>query len=289
MQRTAVTALAAAAVATGAIGIPAAEAATLEQLINQNLRFTFEDNSAEDLGVDQNNNGLLDVGDTLRGVFSFESFVSQPSGEAFPLNGTTNSAVHGLFEIEAREKNEVSPGAFTFDFQPHAGFESDFGDGAMVALWESDTLLNPFACGTKAACEAGATAGDLRLVLGFDEGENIWGAGPAPDDISAARDVAFAANIGQYGARINVLESTLDVPPFIDLTDGSIIAGELVNFPAQVILSGQILGSAGIDSEYPTFNDADIQMSVVPIPAALPLFLAGLGALGMIGWRRNAA
>jgi hypothetical protein len=289
MQRTAVTALAAVGVAAASLGVPSANAATLEQLINNNLTFTLEDNSAEDLGVDQNNNGLLDVGDTLRGVFAFESFVAMPSGAAFPLNGTDNSAVHGLFEIEVRDKNQVSAGSFTFGFQPHAGFESVYGPGAMVALYESNTALNPFACGTKDACEAGATNGDLRLVLGFAEGkENIWGAGPAPDDIEAARDIAFAANIGQYGARINVLESNLAVPPFIDLTYGSFIAGEFVNFPAEVILSGQILGSGGIDSEYPTFDDADIQMAVVPIPAALPLFLASLGALGMIGRRRNA-
>lgn len=288
MQRTAVTALAAAALATGAIGVPSADAATLEQLVRQNLSFSLEDNSAEDLGVDQNANGLLDVGDTLKGVFSFENFVGLPSGETFPLNGTDNSAVHGLFEIEVAEKNG-SAGAFTFDFQPHAGFESAFGDGAMVALWESGTPLNVFNCGTKAACEAGATEGDLALVLGFDEGENIWGAGPAPDDIEAAREISFTSNIGTYGARINVLESNINVPEFLDLTAASVIAGELVDFPAQVILSGQILGSAEIDSEYPTFDDADIQMSVVPIPAALPLFLAGLGALGMVGWRRNAA
>jgi hypothetical protein len=77
--------------------------------------------------------------------------------------------------------------------------------------------------------------------------------------------------------------------PFIDITDPSVIAGKEVSFPAQVIGSGQILGSAGMNSEYPIFNEGDIQLRVVPIPAALPLFLAGLGALGVIGWRRNAA
>jgi len=294
MHRRAFTALAAAAVATGALSVPAADAATLEQLINAHPQFTFEDDSAEGLGVDANNNNRLDVGDTLRGVISFQSFIAQPSGTTFPLDGATNDAVHGLFEIRASQKTTAPGGGFTYRFEPYAPFAAEVGGvpNAMIGLWTSGTRLNPYACGTISACEAGATAGgDPKLVLGFEEGkQNIWGAGPLPtDDINAARGVSFGSPIGEgYGLRINVLSDDLDVLPFIDLTDTSIIAGQAFNFPAEVIGSGNVLGSARINSEFPTFDDADIQMAVVPVPAALPLFLAGLGALGMIGWRRNA-
>ena len=30
-----------------------------------------------------------------------------------------------------------------------------------------------------------------------------------------------------------------------------------------------------------------VSVSAVPIPAALPLFVSGLGALGLLGWRRK--
>ena len=87
MHRTAFTALAAAAVATGAIGIPAADAATLEQLINTNLQFTFEDDNAEDIAVDNDGNGLLDEGDTLRGIFNFGQLLNSTTGDSSPLDG----------------------------------------------------------------------------------------------------------------------------------------------------------------------------------------------------------
>ena len=295
MHRTALTAVAAVAAATASLGVSAANAATVEQLVRENLQWVFEDDSVERLGVDQNDNGRLDVGDTLRGVVAFQQFVALPSGTTIQLDGVDNSTVHGLFEIEVQDKTEAGPGLFNFNFGPHSGFESETGvSGAMIALWENEApapRLFPYECTSIEGCEGAATAGERILVLGFDEErENIWGAGPLPDDLEAARDVAPGANVGTYGFRINVLESELDLDlPFVDVEGGSLIAGQFYDFGAQVVGSGQILGTAGTDSPFPAFDDADIQMAVVPIPAALPLFLAGLGALGMIGWRRNTA
>ena len=39
------------------------------------------------------------------------------------------------------------------------------------------------------------------------------------------------------------------------------------------------------------FINSDSQLSETPLPAALPLFATGLGALGLLGWRskRKAA
>ena len=277
MHRTAFTALAAAAVATGALSIPAANAATLEQLINTSQQFRLEDDSAEDLAVDQNGNRQLDVGDTLRGVFSFPQFVNSASRAAFPLNGTTNSAVHGVYEAQVAQKTAAGGGTFNYTFEPYAPFAAEVGGvpGAIIGLWESGTPLNPFSCGTKAACEASAKAGTLRLALGFEDGTGTFTTGPVSDNLETARSVSQADNVAPYDFQMSVLSDNLP--------------GLTLPLVPEVIGSGQVLGSAGSSSPYPTFDDADIEMSVVPIPAALSLFLAGLGALGMIGWRRNAA
>jgi hypothetical protein len=42
------------------------------------------------------------------------------------------------------------------------------------------------------------------------------------------------------------------------------------------------VGSAG---NYLAFDD--LTTSATPLPAALPLFVGGLGALGLLGWRRK--
>jgi len=38
------------------------------------------------------------------------------------------------------------------------------------------------------------------------------------------------------------------------------------------------------------YNDLDVvvtNVSLTPVPAALPLFAGGLGAMGLLGWRRK--
>lgn len=299
MQRTAVMALAAAAVATGAIGIPAAEAATLEQLIRENLRWNFNDDSAEFQVRDVDNSGTLDLQDRLRGVIKIDEFIAQPGGPAFLLNGVANSAVHGLFEIEVTSKDPTgTAGQFLYRFGPSEAFETELGvQGAMVGLWESNATFqpkdpSPGACDTIPNCEAKATAGVRQLVLGFDgdpDRDNVWGTGPVTDDLSDARLVTEGATLGTLDYRLNVLDSNLNVPEFIDVGGLSIIGDEVFDGPAHAVGSGQVQGIFNNQTPYQAFDQASITMAVVPIPAALPLFLAGLGALGMIGWRRNAA
>ena len=47
---------------------------------------------------------------------------------------------------------------------------------------------------------------------------------------------------------------------------------------------------AGVNTTKGLFADAFIQLSAptaVPVPGALPLFVSGLGAMGLLGWRRK--
>ena len=135
MHRTAFTALAVAAVSTGALGVPAASAATLEQLISQSNRFFLEDDSVERL-IDRNNNTTVDEGDSVGGVVALRAFVEQPSGTTRLLDGVQNSALHGLFQLQVTAKTQAA-GGFTYQFGPDSEFGTSLGvPGAMFALWE---------------------------------------------------------------------------------------------------------------------------------------------------------
>jgi len=45
-------------------------------------------------------------------------------------------------------------------------------------------------------------------------------------------------------------------------------------------------GPYTLDAGYDNFH-VDINTAATPLPAALPLFATGLGALGLLGWRRK--
>jgi hypothetical protein len=46
------------------------------------------------------------------------------------------------------------------------------------------------------------------------------------------------------------------------------------------------VGTPGVNSSGPVLVSSG-EVNVVPLPAALPLFAGGLGALGALGWRRK--
>jgi len=64
-------------------------------------------------------------------------------------------------------------------------------------------------------------------------------------------------------------------------------------FPPPSWASGDGVGSAGSWTAAGTQVDPMAliggTVSPVPLPAALPLFATGLGALGLLGWRRKEA
>ena len=83
--------------------------------------------------------------------------------------------------------------------------------------------------------------------------------------------------------------------PLFSLTGSSLLVQtyghDLVNFQTpDGFFNSVVLSSTGYSFEFANLTAYDpptVNVAVTPLPAALPLFGTGLGALGLIGWRRN--
>jgi hypothetical protein len=71
------------------------------------------------------------------------------------------------------------------------------------------------------------------------------------------------------------------------LGDGLVPAGDSLLFFVDDLATGGTESSAGFVDRIQISDTPFGGVSTVPLPAALPLFATGLGALGLLGWRRK--
>jgi hypothetical protein len=274
---------------TAALGIGlagTAGAASVSQLISQYGSFLWEDDDIEWQQVDANNNGLLDVGDTLKGVVKILQIknVGGPGSQLLtPLVG--NTSVTGVFETEVKAISNVVAGFGDFTFGPVGGATGtifDFYENAAV-----DNLSDIFNCGSRAACEGAASNGSNILSLGFTgDVDEYWvatGAPLNPDLTGIPTDQAlgnFQFGLGVTASSIGAFEVPLPVtaPTF---GDGS--GDDLVGWNG----SGSVLGAQGIGADATATSDTDFASTKVPAPSALLLIGLGLVALGATKRRKG--
>jgi hypothetical protein len=107
----------------------------------------------------------------------------------------------------------------------------------------------------------------------------LWG---SPDPYN---QIAFYTGFNGTGSLIDVIGgnttsyngSNLPAGPF-DLVTFAVSSGEI---------GSVVLTDVGAAFEYKLDPPAADPPSGTPLPAALPLFATGLGALGLLGWRRK--
>ena len=149
------------------------------------VKVLFSDNSAERF-IDRNNNGTLDVGDSLRGIFGIDTIESPQIaiGGNSPFNELT-----GIFQTVVTAKTFVGViggiPRYDYTFGADPAFAAEFGAGAgAVGLFFEDSA-NDFkrqGCASFAACEATATGGNLPVLpksvptwyLGEAEDRHVW-------------------------------------------------------------------------------------------------------------------
>lgn len=176
-------------------------------------------------------------------------------------------------------------GAAVLEFNSRAAWEAavsgviveeDFNDGTLIPLISSIDTTN--------GSIGGGTFNDIVdnnpvISTTFNFSKNLsafggeWDLSPGGPGVG----IDLFANGAQIGTPPTIANTFAGGFYGFVLTDGDV-------FNALVITGdGQIAGNA-IQETYSLDN---VAVSAVPIPAALPLFLSALAALGLLGWFRN--
>jgi len=158
------------------------------------------------------------------------------------------------------------------------------------AMAQFELTFDAYGDGTLNAC-----TGTCSFGPGPDNGTvvtDVWGVGGNGYDFPLPLPVVPGL-VGVY----NSTDVLVAVMVFTGTDLDYVVSGTLSNYPSlpDFLPYGAIADPSGSftyapEGAYPAdtqYNGTIPQTAVTPVPAALPLFAGGLGALGLLGWRRK--
>ncbi len=235
--------------------------------------------------------GLIEVGDTLRGIFNVTNSQNDSSSELRFSDGSFE--LTGIFEVEV---SRVDAANGLFEFVPYAPFATEFSlsAGAMIAAFY-DTSPNFSSAGSVAAAELTATNGSLYFSLGANDD---WG------DVNADGDGYYWASQGSqtpgvasFAASLALLDNNTGIPAsnFATLTQlpPAHAGGSFTNEAAlggignEFALQGNTVPIAGSPYAVRSQDPLRVQLNAVPEGSAIVTWLI-LGAVsGGVTLRRR--
>lgn len=246
----------------------------------------FSDNSAEYL-VDRNGNGLLDVGDSLRGIFRIESIEALGGGSSTQIGqGTAYNELTAIFQTVVTSKVAVGGGRFNYTF----GYDalSGFGAGVLAQLYEDAAQdYARIGCANFAACEATAMGGSLWAELGTGSG-TFWSALNTPDNPGVGATLPATTPLGAFSVGLDFITNNTGFQwnqvACVDQTDFSVSFVDVCG-QGGLLASGRL--ASGTDTPYDVFNNVDFTANRVPEPGSLALVALGLLGVGAVSRKRK--
>lgn len=254
----------------------------------------LSDNSAEYLiNADPNaTDTTLDLGDRLVGIFTIETVEKAGNPTRFLGAGTGNNELTGIFDatvvgVFGGPGGLLSP--FIYVFAPTASFESTYGAGAMVALFEDSTpdyrRVDDGVGAPDTVADLIATASDGTHVLTGSmnvPGATFWMATAVTNDISVVGSIAAPGNGGTFNLGLNFTFAApgynfLTVPCFNPLTG--------ITNQVSTCGSGSLLGTGGVNTPFDSFDNVDFTVNRVPEPGSIGLLAGALIGGGLVARR----
>lgn len=248
----------------------------------------FLEDDVLDFFLDENANGLIDVGEALGGVFE----VNFINGD---LVGPDGRELTGVFGLEVATKTATAnPTEFDFTFRPIQGglnsflangtlgaavADGDPGEGAVIAFWleegsadlniSASLLPGPLSCASLAQCIDQATninsdpeTGDPWQVDGYvdydevadgdnGDGDNFVEVLGAPDLAAGVLLVNPAQEVGSLAAGLSVLENNTGALLELDMIACLPNCGTgpgPTNGFVDFLLGGSLKGGLGLDA-----------------------------------------